>query len=695
LACFIGEKTLFLHSKIKDNPMNVIKSKYGNSSFWLDKFDTDVENEFLSNDERKNNNLFALASRKRAIGNYVSILTGKQYPIKFKTRGDSYTDGHQIVISSQIDEPADFDVAVGLALHEGSHIKLSDFDFLVKLENYITLKLTGELVQKLQEMGYDDNEYGVVNNIKSTVKDILNYIEDRRIDNFVYKTSPGYRDYYISLYDKFFNSPLIEKGLKSDEFTDETLESYMFRIINLHSRNTRLDSLKGLRDIYKLINLKAIDRLKTTQDAFDVSWEVYEIIINNIFENFENGNSNQSQNTNNSENNNVEISDDENDEMGGTGSPLSNQQGSKSPEKKDDKTQLSNTQKDLLKKKIKKQKDFLNGEISKKAISKKDEEKIEMIDESGAELKTVGKDYQNEYGKVSGGIECIIVKKVDERLMLSDEFPFSSREWISNTLKIRYQEEVDKGIRLGTILSKKLQTRSEIRDTIFNRQKNGKIDRRMISSLGFGNENVFFTKDVDFYNDANLHVSIDASGSMSGNKWERTLVNVVALCKAVDMISNLQIQVSLRSCHHSKPFIAIVYDSRVDKFSKVKKLFPSLHTSGTTPEGLTFEAILDDMVKGTNGVDSYFLNISDGEPYFQGNGFFYSGYSAARHTKKMVDKIQEMGVKVISYFISDYSSDSYSKKIFGLAYGNKSNYIDVTSVSEVSKTMNKMFMEKK
>ena len=675
--------------------MNVIKSKYGNSSFWLDKFDTDVENEFLSNDERKNNNLFALASRKRAIGNYVSILTGKQYPIKFKTRGDSYTDGHQIVISSQIDEPADFDVAVGLALHEGSHIKLSDFDFLVKLENYITLKLTGELVQKLQEMGYDDNEYGVVNNIKSTVKDILNYIEDRRIDNFVYKTSPGYRDYYISLYDKFFNSPLIEKGLKSDEFTDETLESYMFRIINLHSRNTRLDSLKGLRDIYKLINLKAIDRLKTTQDAFDVSWEVYEIIINNIFENFENGNSNQSQNTNNSENNNVEISDDENDEMGGTGSPLSNQQGSKSPEKKDDKTQLSNTQKDLLKKKIKKQKDFLNGEISKKAISKKDEEKIEMIDESGAELKTVGKDYQNEYGKVSGGIECIIVKKVDERLMLSDEFPFSSREWISNTLKIRYQEEVDKGIRLGTILSKKLQTRSEIRDTIFNRQKNGKIDRRMISSLGFGNENVFFTKDVDFYNDANLHVSIDASGSMSGNKWERTLVNVVALCKAVDMISNLQIQVSLRSCHHSKPFIAIVYDSRVDKFSKVKKLFPSLHTSGTTPEGLTFEAILDDMVKGTNGVDSYFLNISDGEPYFQGNGFFYSGYSAARHTKKMVDKIQEMGVKVISYFISDYSSDSYSKKIFGLAYGNKSNYIDVTSVSEVSKTMNKMFMEKK
>ena len=53
-----------------------------------------------------------------------------------------------------------------------------------------------------------------------------------------------------------------------------------------------------------------------------------------------------------------------------------------------------------------------------------------------------------------------------------------------------------------------------------------------------------------------------------------------------------------------------------------------------------------------------------------------------------------MGIKVISYFVSDDYSQSYSRQLFGTAYGKMANYIDVTSVNQVSKTMNKMFMEK-
>lgn len=678
--------------------MKVIKSKYGNSSFWLDKFDTDVENEFLTENEKENLNLFALASRKRAISNYVSILTGESYPVHFATRGDSYTDGKHIVISSKIEEPQDFDVAVGLALHEASHIKLSDFEFLKNLDNHIDNKITLSIDRRLQEIDLGRFQ------VSGIVKDILNYVEDRRIDNFVYKTSPGYRDYYISLYDKYFNNSLIEKGLKSDEYTEETFDSYMFRLINLHSRNTRLGALKGLREIYKLIDLKRISRLKSSEEAFEVSWNIFEVILKNIEESMinqpnENGQPQMGENgdgSGDSQSQDVQVSDEQSDEMGNGGSvsDVSGQTSSQSTS--DTKEQLSERQKELLDKKIQKQKDFLKGEISKKSMSKKDQEKIEMIDASGAEIKTVGKDYEDGYGRIQGGIDCIIVKKVNESLMVSDEFPFASKDWWSNDLRRFHQEQVENGIRLGTVLARKLQTRSESRDTIFNRQKTGKIDRRMISSLGFGNENVFFTKDVDFYNNANLHISIDASGSMNGKKWEQTLTNVVALCKAVDMISNLQVQVSLRSCFRSKPYIAMVYDSRVDSFVKVRKLFPSLHTSGTTPEGLTFEAILKDMVKGSGDVDSYFLNISDGEPYFQGKNFYYSGDSAARHTRKMVDKIKDMGIKVISYYVSDdHGSQSYSKQLFGRSYGKAANYIDVTSVNQVSKTMNKMFMEKK
>ena len=54
-----------------------------------------------------------------------------------------------------------------------------------------------------------------------------------------------------------------------------------------------------------------------------------------------------------------------------------------------------------------------------------------------------------------------------------------------------YQDQVNEGIKLGSMLGKKLQVRGEDRSTVFNRQKVGKIDKRMISSLGFGNDKCF------------------------------------------------------------------------------------------------------------------------------------------------------------------------------------------------------------
>ena len=73
-----------------------------------------------------------------------------------------------------------------------------------------------------------------INNPTEIIKNLWNYVEDRRIDQYVFKSAPGYRGYYRKMYDKYFNDKVIDKGLQSDEFTSETIESYMFRIINLH-----------------------------------------------------------------------------------------------------------------------------------------------------------------------------------------------------------------------------------------------------------------------------------------------------------------------------------------------------------------------------------------------------------------------------------------------------------------------------
>ena len=77
-----------------------------------------------------------LAGYRRAIGNFVRIVTGQPIPVRFTTQGDSYTDGKSVTISASLKDK-DFDPAVGLALHEGSHIKLTDFETLKTLEDYV------------------------------------------------------------------------------------------------------------------------------------------------------------------------------------------------------------------------------------------------------------------------------------------------------------------------------------------------------------------------------------------------------------------------------------------------------------------------------------------------------------------------------------------------------------------------------
>ena len=133
-------------SKLKNfNPMALrekysaksMSNKNNYSSFWLDDGWDNTSSIFDDEPVKKGVDLVALASYRRAISNFVSIVTGESdIKVTFNTHGDSYTDGKSVVISSKLDDKL-FDSAVGLALHEGSHIKLSDFDFLRNLQHEI------------------------------------------------------------------------------------------------------------------------------------------------------------------------------------------------------------------------------------------------------------------------------------------------------------------------------------------------------------------------------------------------------------------------------------------------------------------------------------------------------------------------------------------------------------------------------
>ncbi len=709
---------------------------YGASSWWMDDWDySPAVYSSYSKKEIESKNLYKMAAHRRAIANFVNIVTGQNIPVRFSTKGDSYTDGKTVTISAKIVEPNEFDPAVGLALHEGSHIKLSNFDLLRELEVAIHRKIGAEKYKELGEIATIKNMTGWI----YVIKDILNYVEDRRIDNYIYKSAPGYRDYYRAMYDKYFNDDSIDKGMKSDEFTEETFESYMFRLINLHSKFSRPNALKELPTIARIIKLNEISRLKTTDEALSVALEVFEVILNAIepITNSKQSGNGKGQTGQGSgagspqagEGEQEAGEDDIDVDMNGEGSDGMGDVGDDSDgdgEDGDDngiaeegkgvkgkikitpgngkgkpaKGKLSQRQMDIIRKKIEKQKEFLRGQIKKSKITASEQNQLSNIEQSGAELKVVGQTYVTRYGGTTKGIECVVVKKMTRSLMEQSNFPLTSARYSSkpeeDTMYSQYESEVLEGIRIGTLLGKKLQVRGESRDTVFNRQLVGKLDRRMVSALGYGNEHVFFTKETDQFKKANLHISVDASGSMGGSKWRKTMVNIVALAKAVDMISNLTLQISFRTTTNELPYVVIAYDSRTDKFMKVKQLFKYLSPNGTTPEGLCFEAIMKNMVGSTTDMDSYFLNISDGEPYFHGKDMSYSGDSAASHTYKMVKMIEGMGIKVLSYFVADgnYGEDSSSGHTFKKSYGKAASFINVTNVNEVTRTMNKLFMEK-
>ena len=326
------------------------------------------------------------------------------------------------------------------------------------------------------------------------------------------------------------------------------------------------------------------------------------------------------------------------------------------------------------------------------------------MEESGVTQVQVGGDVQQSNWKsnntnFTGQTQVLFVKKITQQMVDDNVFPslFSNS---SSYYGGRTSDSVINGKKLGTMLGKKLQVRSESRTLKNSRLDSGRIDKRLIAELGFGNSKVFQTTFVENYNDAIMHISVDASGSMGGDKWRNTMTAVVAICKAASMISGLDVVVSFRTTHHSgnrggQPLVAIGYDSRVDKFRKIEQLWPNLYAGGTTPEGLCYEAIMKDFVPSTSNRDSYFLNFSDGMPMFGDGSFDYYGDEALQHTKRQVKEIIKKGISVLSYFVGDNDYDrSRNMDDFKTMYGKDAEFVDVSKVSSLAKTMNNLFLEK-
>ena len=253
--------------------------KHAYSDFWLNKEslyeyvpDGDIGNDFSID-------LIQLAAYRRIVSNFVVILTGMDIPVQFNSAENqqlSFTDGNTVFLSATIRNRTDFDWTVGIALHEASHILLTDFDVFKSTFAKIPIPVPLSLKQKSKSKRITEEQLAYV------CKWAWNYVEDRYIDSYVFNEAPGYRGYYKAMYERFWNSDINSKALESDAFRVPNLLSYEFRVINMTNEATDLDALPGLRDIAELIDIENIFRLDTTGERMDLSYKVVEIIMDNL-----------------------------------------------------------------------------------------------------------------------------------------------------------------------------------------------------------------------------------------------------------------------------------------------------------------------------------------------------------------------------------------------------------------------------
>jgi len=549
-----------------------------------------------------------LAQVQKGITNFVRILTEKEIPVEYATTGDSLTDGKTVYIASNIKEDT-IDHTVGLALHEASHVLLTDFDYLTQKK--------GSVLRRKYNIPHED--WG-------NVFTLINFIEDKRIDNYVYTTAPGYQFYYEELYRKFFYNEIVDKNLKLDIFTKPTWDSYFFRIINIFNKNSNLDALCGLKEVYEVIDVKHIDRLKSTYDSVKVAVEIYNIIKSYILV------------------------------------------GDEIPSAED------MYKEHKIKEHLERQKDFINSNYRKKRVKKGKKLQIQKL----ADYKTDLKQYNISQ---NSSIPVIITKNWGNYFKSPHNY---------------HEDAVGKGFFNGKKLLSKLKVRNSTKKDIFENQKKGKLNSRKLHKAPFEN-NLFYKIEKEGYKNTFIHISLDLSGSMRGEKLTQTIQTAVAIAYTACNLKNFDVEITLRGTEHIPtsrnnsqcPLLAYFFDSRKDSVKKLNELkYLTLH--GMTPEGICLDEIRKKLPRVNHYNEVYLLNISDGLPNINDN---YKSTTAINHTKKVVNSIKSDKVGVLSYYIHDtWDKTQKSKDSFIEMYGKDAKFIDVNNISMIAKSINNLLL---
>ena len=386
-----------------------------------------------------------------------------------------------------------------------------------------------------------------------------------------------------------------------------------------------------------------------------------------------------------------------------------------------------------LEKAMQAQKDFLAGKTTKSTVSRKEITQLDALASSNVEMHDVNVNGKRlavqlnllpeawigsskDYNKV----KCIYINKISEASREAFPHCFTGNstqkdkvfaQIAAGTTPARNRTTIErnyihiqKGLRLGAMLGKKLKVRNEERSLASTRLRDGRIDKRLIAEIGYGAEAVFSKLITKTVNPVHIHCSIDASGSMMWNKWDSAITAATAIAKACSMISGVTMMISFRTTTYigteCVPVVVVGYDSTKNNIASLYNTLIYMTPSGSTPEGLCFEALHKTLKSNLkNNAEGLFINISDGQPGFSTNTsktqLHYAGNYALEHTKRQVNDIRNLGYNVLSYFVSENKNhhSSIDVRSFTTMYGKSAQFVDPTDLLQLTKTINGKLLE--
>lgn len=641
-----------------------------------------------------------------AVSNFVKIVTEKDIPVMFSGGQMSYTTGKVVVLSADTD-PAGLDALVGTALHEGAHCLLSNQSLAFLPEMYMhfvrmiaptklpalakglnfRIMPNDPITPTKKPLKVDPNLSSAApkseGSVYELVQMVMNVLEDRRIDLWMYQNASGYRPYYEALYDKYWHSTDIDNAMKSDYYRSSAVNNYMMHVINMTNPNFDPTAMPALGTIRKTANLSNHGLMERGDK--DPNWKTWKnhigtsmakmpklfadsvAIVEMILENSK------------SVENQTPPPPQKPQPDQGDGD-LPNLDGGVPSQEQIDKAM------EQLRK-------FLTGELDKKSLDANSAALLDQMTAAKAQVKDVAGDF------IAKGVKArvIIYRDVTKAIAQSASFPMGYGRGYSHGMNRDGVDAVKQGVQMGQILASRIKVMQDEKALTFTRQKSGRLDKRLIAGLGFGIDSVFSHTMVELKNPVDVWIDVDVSGSMSGTKFTNAMAVAIAISYAAAKTRNLNCTVAIRDAGNDVAQMAILYDSKRHRIQRLLELVPLIGCNGGTPEGLCFEAVKDEILATAKGTRKFFINLSDGEPAhhftFKGRGYSYGGAQAAEHTRNMMREFRASGIKVLSYYVEESRyRDVGEHTNFKRMYGEDARFVSPDKINDIVQTVNKLLL---